>query len=57
MRFSVAHWSVTLKDLKPGAYELRARTIDLNDFAQPEPRPYPKSGSNAIQYRAIMVMG
>ncbi len=56
MRFSVAPWHVTLKDLKAGAYEFRVRTIDLNDFAQPEPRPYPKSGRNEIQYRAIMVM-
>jgi len=56
MRFSVAPWSVTLKNLKPGAYEFRARTVDLNDFAQPEPRPYLKSGQNAIQYRAIVVM-
>ena len=56
MRFSVAPWHVTLKDLKAGAYEFRVRTIDLNDFAQPEPRPYPKSGRNEIQYSEIMVM-
>jgi DMSO/TMAO reductase YedYZ molybdopterin-dependent catalytic subunit len=56
MRFSIAHWSVTLKGLAAGAYEFRARTVDLNGYAQPEPRPYPKSGRNAIQYRAIMVM-
>ena len=55
MRFSVAPWSVTLKGLATGAYEFRVRTIDLNDFAQPEPRPYPKSGRNEIQYRPIMV--
>jgi DMSO/TMAO reductase YedYZ molybdopterin-dependent catalytic subunit len=55
MRFSVAHWTVTLKDLEPGAYEFRVRTVDLNDFAQPEPRPYPKSGRNEIQYRPILV--
>jgi DMSO/TMAO reductase YedYZ molybdopterin-dependent catalytic subunit len=56
MRFSVAHWKVTLKDLAAGAYEFRVRTVDLNGFAQPEPRPYPKSGRNEIQYRPIMVM-
>ena len=33
-------------DLAPGAYEFRVRTVDLNGFAQPEPRPYPKSGRN-----------
>ena len=57
MRYSWANWSVTLKDLKPGAYEFRARTVDLNGFAQPEPRPYPKSGRNEIQSRQITLMG
>jgi DMSO/TMAO reductase YedYZ molybdopterin-dependent catalytic subunit len=57
MRFSIAHWSVTLKGLAAGAYEFRARAVDLNGFAQPEPRPYPKSGRNAIQHRPVMVMG
>ncbi|HLJ97966.1 MAG TPA: molybdopterin-dependent oxidoreductase, partial [Gemmataceae bacterium] len=56
MRFSVAHWSVHLKDLAAGAYEFRARAVDLNGFAQPEPRPYPKSGRNEIQCRTILVM-
>jgi DMSO/TMAO reductase YedYZ molybdopterin-dependent catalytic subunit len=56
LRFSVAHWNATLKGLAPGAYEFRARTVDLNDFAQPEPRPYPKSGRNEIQYRPILIV-
>lgn len=56
LRFSLALWSVTLKDLKPGAYEFRVRTVDLNGFAQPEPRPYPKSGRNEIQHKVLMVM-
>ena len=57
LRFSVAQWRLTLKDLKPGAYELRVRSVDLNGFAQPEPRPYLKAGRNGIPYKAIMVMG
>jgi hypothetical protein len=57
MRFSVARWSLTLRDLKPGGYEFRARTVDLNDFAQPEPRPYPKSGRNEIGVRQFVVAG
>jgi DMSO/TMAO reductase YedYZ molybdopterin-dependent catalytic subunit len=56
MRFSVAHWIVTLKGLVPSAYEFRARAIDLNGYAQPEPRPYPKSGRNEIQYRPVIVL-
>jgi DMSO/TMAO reductase YedYZ molybdopterin-dependent catalytic subunit len=57
MRFSLALWSATLKDLKPGVYEFRVRAVDLNGFAQPEPRPYQKSGMNAVPYRPIVVMG
>ena len=57
MRFSWANWSVTLNNLQPGSYEFRARTVDLNDHAQPEPRPYPKSGRNEIQQRTITIMG
>jgi hypothetical protein len=56
LRYSVAPWTVKLRDLTPGAYELRVRTVDLNDFAQPEPRPYPKSGRNEIQCKQFMVM-
>jgi hypothetical protein len=33
------------------------RTIDLNGFGQPEPRPYPKSGRNAIPVRQFVVEG
>ena len=43
--------------LKPGAYELRVRTVDLNGFAQPEPRPQQPSGRNAIPCKIIKVMG
>jgi len=57
MRYSWAIWSATLPKLRPGGYEFRARTIDLNDFAQPEPRPYPKSGRNEILCRQFTVAG
>ncbi|MCI0642546.1 MAG: molybdopterin-dependent oxidoreductase [Gemmataceae bacterium] len=55
LRFSVALWSASMRDVKPGAYEFRVRTVDQNDFAQPEPRPYPKSGRNAIPVRQFVV--
>jgi len=57
LRYSYALWSVTLKGLPVGAYEFRVRTVDLNGFAQPQPRPYPKSGRNEVHYRPIVVMG
>jgi DMSO/TMAO reductase YedYZ molybdopterin-dependent catalytic subunit len=57
LRYSWGLWSATLRDLRPGIYEFRARAVDLNDFAQPEPRPYPKSGRNEIQMRRLIVKG
>jgi Oxidoreductase molybdopterin binding domain len=56
MRYSWALWSVTLNDLRAGNYEFRARSVDQNDFAQPEPRPYPKSGRNEVQMKPITIM-
>jgi DMSO/TMAO reductase YedYZ molybdopterin-dependent catalytic subunit len=41
-------WSVRLDPLAPGAYEFRARTVDQNGFAQPEPRPNPQSGNSHV---------
>ena len=48
MRYTMISWSAVLKGVKPGKYEFRARAVDLNDFAQPEPRPIPKSGKNGV---------
>jgi DMSO/TMAO reductase YedYZ molybdopterin-dependent catalytic subunit len=53
MRYTVVNWTLTLKDLKPGAYELRVRTVDLNGFAQPHPRPHQGTGGNEIPSRVI----
>jgi DMSO/TMAO reductase YedYZ molybdopterin-dependent catalytic subunit len=56
LRFSLAPWSVELKGLRPGAYEFRARTVDLNGYAQPEPRTYQKSGLNLVQCKQLIVV-
>lgn len=56
MKFSVAHWHVVLRDLAAGAYELRVRAVDRNNFAQPEPRPDQRSGQNRIQCKLITIM-
>jgi DMSO/TMAO reductase YedYZ molybdopterin-dependent catalytic subunit len=53
LRYTVATWTVTLKDLKPGSYELRVRTVDLNGCAQPQPRPQQATGRNAIPCKII----
>jgi DMSO/TMAO reductase YedYZ molybdopterin-dependent catalytic subunit len=55
LRYSMISWSATLKNLTPGAYEFRARAVDLNGFAQPEPRPIPKAGKNGVEMHAFEV--
>jgi DMSO/TMAO reductase YedYZ molybdopterin-dependent catalytic subunit len=55
--FSAVPWSARLEGLAPGSYEFRARTVDLNGFAQPEPRPYQKSGMNLIPCQTFAVTG
>ncbi|HSI64156.1 MAG TPA: molybdopterin-dependent oxidoreductase, partial [Candidatus Saccharimonadia bacterium] len=56
LRYTMVNWSATLSGLKPGTYEFRARAVDLNGFAQPEPRPVPKTGKNAVQVHRFEVM-
>lgn len=56
LRYSMISWFVTLKDLKPGRYEFRVRSVDLNGFAQPEPRPLGKAGKNAVETSRFDVM-
>jgi hypothetical protein len=56
LRYSIVSWSAALRDLTPGKYEVRARAVDLNGFAQPEPRPNPKSGKNPVQVRRFDVI-
>jgi DMSO/TMAO reductase YedYZ molybdopterin-dependent catalytic subunit len=55
LRSTIALWATALRDVKPGAYDLRCRTIDLAGNAQPMPRPFAKSGRNAIQKVALVV--
>jgi DMSO/TMAO reductase YedYZ molybdopterin-dependent catalytic subunit len=55
MRDSLAFWRAQLGDLRPGRYDLRCRTIDANGAAQPMPRPFSKSGQNAIQKVSVTV--
>jgi len=55
LRHSMVGFSTALRELKPGKYEVRARTVDLNGFAQPEPRSIQKSGKNGIQLRTFTI--
>ncbi len=56
LRYSMISWSATLARLAPGKYALRARAVDLNGFAQPEPRPVQKAGRNALEVREFEVV-
>ena len=56
MRYNIVNWSVTLAGLAVGRYEFRARAVDLNDYAQPEPRSSRRSGLNGIQVRIFEIV-
>jgi DMSO/TMAO reductase YedYZ molybdopterin-dependent catalytic subunit len=49
LRYALAQWAAVLPGVPAGKYDLRCRTIDENGFAQPLPRPFEKSGHNAIE--------
>lgn len=55
LRYTRVSYAATLRGLPPGAYEVRARAVDLNDFAQPEPRPVQKTGKNALPIRRFQI--
>ncbi len=55
-QYSMCSYHAAITDLKPGRYEVRARAVDLNGFAQPEPRPMQKNGRNRIQVRRIEIV-
>jgi hypothetical protein len=52
---TITHWATLIAPVEPGRYQLRCRTIDRNGIAQPMPRPFQKSGGNAIQMEEIEV--
>ncbi len=54
--FSWMPWTVTLEALPPWAYEFRVRAVDLNGFAQPEPRPNNQSGIADVPCLTFVVM-
>jgi hypothetical protein len=56
LRYSMISWSASLKKLTPGKYAVRARAVDLNGFAQPEPRSNQKAGKNALELREFEVV-
>jgi hypothetical protein len=55
LRNTIVHWAALLEDVAAGNYHLRCRTIDAKGIAQPMPRPFPKSGHNAIEQVTLIV--
>ncbi|MCP5119848.1 MAG: hypothetical protein GY953_54310 [bacterium] len=55
LRNAVAHWAALLPAIPPGKYVLRCRTIDGAGVAQPMPRPFRKSGRNAIESTPLTI--
>jgi len=55
LRYSMVSWSAAIKGLAQGKYAVRARAVDLNGFAQPEPRPNQKAGMNGLETREFEV--
>lgn len=55
LRHTLCRWTAAPQRSAPGKYELRCRTIDAHGIPQPMPRPFPKSGRNAIQCLKITV--
>jgi hypothetical protein len=53
--YSWVPWSVRLDGLQPGAYEFRVRAVDLNGYAQPEPRPNRQSGNAEVACTTLVV--
>jgi hypothetical protein len=57
MRYAVAHWAAVIPPPAPGVYDLRCRTVDGNGICQPMPRPFGRSGMNAIEQVVVKVAG
>ena len=56
MRYTMITWFTILKGLAAVNYELSVRAVDMNNFAQPEPRPIQKSGVDAVEIRQFRMI-
>jgi DMSO/TMAO reductase YedYZ molybdopterin-dependent catalytic subunit len=55
MRYTLVHWAALLPAMTAGSYDLCCRTVDGNGIAQPMPRPFPRTGFNAIHHVTLAV--
>jgi DMSO/TMAO reductase YedYZ molybdopterin-dependent catalytic subunit len=57
LRYGLTGWTAEVGRLPQGLYEFRARAVDLNGFAQPEPRANRQTGLNGIDVKRFEVTG
>jgi hypothetical protein len=55
MQFCAAHWAGVHPGLPTAKYNFRCRAVDGRGVAQPMPRPFRKSGGNAIEQFTLEV--
>ena len=55
LRYGMTGWTAHVGRLLPGLYEIRARAVDLNGFAQPEPRTNRQTGLNPVESKRFEV--
>lgn len=55
LRYGMTGWTARVGLLPRGMYEIRARAVDLNGFAQPEPRTNRQTGLNSVQVKRFEV--
>ena len=57
LRYTIIHWAALMLAPSAGSYDLCCRTIDRNGIAQPMPRPFPRTGFNALHVVPLVVKG
>jgi hypothetical protein len=55
LRLTMVHWARVLPGVAAGNHTLRCRAIDQHGVAQPQPRPFRKSGHAAIEQWKLVV--
>ena len=55
LAYSATPWNVKLENLEREYYEHYVRSVDLNGYAQPEPRSLRRSGKNPVQCHRFKV--
>ena len=55
LRYAIVHWAALVPGLPAGSYDMSCRTVDGMGIAQPMPRPFPRTGFNALHVVPLVV--